>query len=166
VDFLVANAEYLPLKSESANCIILGELLEHLSEPDKVLIEVRRVLKAGASFLIISTPNAERFRKTKTRTYTDTCLMPKNKLDKFKFGANTHVFEFTKEELLSLLSKNHYEILYFTYLWLVPPFSLLYKIPLPSRFIRRIETMLLNVPAIAQKLSSDMICVVTRSSFS
>ncbi len=47
-DFLVANAEYLPFKSGSANCVYLGEILEHLSEPAEVLREAGRVLRAGA----------------------------------------------------------------------------------------------------------------------
>jgi len=167
VDFLVANAEYLPFKSKSASCIYLGELLEHLSKPTKVLNEVKRVLKTG-SFSIISTPNVEHFArrarahfaKTKIRTYTDARSMSNNELEKLEFGADTHVFEFTKSELLSLLS-NHYKILWFKYLWLIRPLTLLYRIPLSPKLIRRIETILLNIPIIGRKLASNMVCMVT-----
>jgi ubiquinone/menaquinone biosynthesis C-methylase UbiE len=157
-DFVVGNAEYLPFRSGSANCVYLGELLEHLSEPAEVLRETSRVLRAGA-FSIISTPNAERFRSTTKETYADVSKMSKVALDRLKFGANTHVFEFTKEELLTLLS-TQFRILCFKYLWFVPPISLLYKIPLPTKIIRKIEMLILCISAIAPKLAADMVCIV------
>jgi ubiquinone/menaquinone biosynthesis C-methylase UbiE len=158
VDFLVANAEYLPFKSQSAACIYLGEFLEHLSEPLKVLEEVKRVLSV-LSFAIVTTPNVERFRKTKSRTYVETCLVPKNALDKLKFGADTHVFEFKRAELLSLLSVD-FEVVFFKYLWPISPISFLYKMPFSSRTIREIETALLGILPLGRKLASDMICIV------
>lgn len=158
-DFLIANAECLPFKFESIRCVYIGELLEHLSEPDKVLREVKRVSKSGNSFSIISTPNVERFGKKRMRTYTSMRLMAKNKIDTLKYGADTHVFEFTREELLSLLSK-YFRITSFKYLWLAPPLSLLYKVQLSPILIRRIETKLLSIRRFAQKSASDMFCVI------
>jgi SAM-dependent methyltransferase len=46
----------LPFKDNSFECVILGEVIEHLPDPDFALSEIRRVLKKGG-VLIISTPN-------------------------------------------------------------------------------------------------------------
>lgn len=158
-DFIVANAEYLPFRSGSVDCIILGELLEHLSEPTKVLDEVRRLLKARA-FSIISTPNAECFGSARKRTYANIIVMPRDALDRLKFAPATHVFEFAKEEFLALLT-SRFEVLYFKYLWLAPLTSLPYRIPIPSKIIRRSETEILNIPGLGQKLARDMVCMIT-----
>ncbi len=43
-------------KDDAFDCIILGEVIEHVPDPDFLLKEIRRILKKGG-FLIISTPN-------------------------------------------------------------------------------------------------------------
>jgi SAM-dependent methyltransferase len=46
----------LPVASESADVVIMSELIEHLVDTDSALDEVMRVLKPGGS-LLLSTPN-------------------------------------------------------------------------------------------------------------
>lgn len=46
----------LPFQNASFDCVILGEVIEHVPDPDFVLTEIHRVLKRGG-YLIVSTPN-------------------------------------------------------------------------------------------------------------
>lgn len=46
----------IPFKNDRFDCVIMGEVIEHLPDPDYILKEVRRVLKSEG-VLIISTPN-------------------------------------------------------------------------------------------------------------
>ena len=50
------DAPGLPVRSESADVVIMSELIEHLVDPDSALDELFRVLKPGGS-LLLSTPN-------------------------------------------------------------------------------------------------------------
>jgi SAM-dependent methyltransferase len=50
------DAPGLPVASESADVVIMSELIEHLLDTDAALDEVMRVLKPGGS-LLLSTPN-------------------------------------------------------------------------------------------------------------
>lgn len=55
VEFVYAEAATLPFGDEAFDSAILGELLEHLVDPRRVLAEARRVLRPGGS-VIITTP--------------------------------------------------------------------------------------------------------------
>lgn len=52
---VVADAQNIPIKSNSIDCVKCTELLEHVESPENVLTEVARVLKPGGA-LIISMP--------------------------------------------------------------------------------------------------------------
>ena len=46
----------LPLRDGSVDCVVAGEIIEHVPDPDQMLTEIHRVLAPGGS-LVISTPN-------------------------------------------------------------------------------------------------------------
>ena len=46
----------LPLDDASMECVVAGEIIEHVPDPDHLVREVRRVLQPGG-MLIVSTPN-------------------------------------------------------------------------------------------------------------
>lgn len=46
----------LPFSNASMNCVVAGEIIEHVPDPDHLLREIRRVLKPGGT-LVLSTPN-------------------------------------------------------------------------------------------------------------
>jgi SAM-dependent methyltransferase len=53
----LANVEkVLPFKDESFDCVIFGEAIEHLIDPDAALQNISRVLKRGGQ-LVLTTPN-------------------------------------------------------------------------------------------------------------
>jgi len=55
VDFMVANGSSLEFEADSFDTVLLGEVLEHLAVPGKLLDEACRVLKPGGR-VVITTP--------------------------------------------------------------------------------------------------------------
>jgi glycosyltransferase 2 family protein len=55
-EFIIADAQNLPFKSETVNKIICAEIIEHLNEPEQMIAEAQRLLKNGGS-IVITTPN-------------------------------------------------------------------------------------------------------------
>lgn len=56
VSFLVADAQKLPFKDGEFDLAVSFEFIEHIKKPEKLLHEVKRVLKRKGTF-ILSTPN-------------------------------------------------------------------------------------------------------------
>lgn len=57
INAVTANAEErLPFDDESFDCVVFGEVLEHLVDPDRALQNISRVLRKGGS-LVVTTPN-------------------------------------------------------------------------------------------------------------
>ena len=52
---ILADAQNIPLSSNTVDCVKCTELLEHVEYPERVLNEISRVLKHGG-ILILSTP--------------------------------------------------------------------------------------------------------------
>jgi len=79
IKFVKADAHYLPFKENSFNCAILGDMLEHVKDPVKVIKEAYRVSK----YIYITVPNEWEWDETKRpfqfaphiRFYTETSLM-------------------------------------------------------------------------------------------
>ncbi len=50
--FFLADASHLPFDDESFDTIIMNDAMEHVAEPEKVLMEVMRVLRKGGNVFI------------------------------------------------------------------------------------------------------------------
>jgi len=57
IDFVVGDAENLPFKQNSFDTIICSEVIEHVPQPNILLIEANRVL-SNNGFMILTAPNA------------------------------------------------------------------------------------------------------------
>lgn len=90
VSFALADATALPLASGAAEAYVSLETIEHLTNDDKFLAEVRRVLQSGGVF-VCSTPN---------RLVTN----PGKSLDD-KPANKYHVREYSLTEFVELLKK-------------------------------------------------------------
>jgi uncharacterized protein (TIRG00374 family) len=55
-EFIIADSQYLPIKSSRADKIICAEIIEHLKNPQLLVNEIGRVLKNGGT-VVITTPN-------------------------------------------------------------------------------------------------------------
>lgn len=91
--------EELPYQNNEFDTVYLGELIEHVSNPGKVLSEINRILKKDG-VLIIDTPNAYNFKK----------LIKYLLQREENLGDPTHVILFTPGSLTSLLRENGFRI--------------------------------------------------------
>jgi ubiquinone/menaquinone biosynthesis C-methylase UbiE len=88
---ILADACYLPFKTESLNLVIASEILEHLNSPETAADEILRVLRKGGK-AIVSTPYKEKLRYA-------LCIHC-NQVTPI----NAHLRSFDKEALSSLFS--------------------------------------------------------------
>ena len=58
---LVADSFKLPFQSDSVDCVIASEIIEHVIDPKQFLMELFRVVKKGGK-VVISTPYKEKIR--------------------------------------------------------------------------------------------------------
>ena len=89
LQFLVGNTSAIPLENNSVDIVISFETVEHHNEHDKMMLEIKRVLKPSG-MLIISTPDK--------LTYSD----------KRNYKNEFHVKELYKQEFKNLIA-NYFE---------------------------------------------------------
>ena len=162
LDFVVGNVEKLPIKSESYDGVILGELLEHVSMPETIISEVHRILKPGR-YLFISTPNGERLTPKRRRSYIHLKNIKRN-WKGIEFAPVDHVFEFQKEELKNLILDSNFELISIKLIGLARILiPILCSFPLPITFIRRIERALVRIPLIQRKIAGTLMCICRKT---
>ncbi len=103
-EYVVANATAIPLKDNSVDTITAFEVIEHLAEPEWLLDECRRVLRAGGS-LSLSSPNPAHLINRLKKAFLGVPIPPK-----IWAGNIYHVREFTPEEMLSFLSSKGFDV--------------------------------------------------------
>jgi len=54
-NFILASAYNMPLKNNSIDCAVLSDVIEHVREPERLLKEIKRLLRNNGK-LVISTP--------------------------------------------------------------------------------------------------------------
>ena len=156
--FVVGNVESIPVYSESFDGVILGELLEHTSRPEKMINEAKRVLKPGG-YLFITTPNGQRVTPKKRMTYSKLKSIERD-WKGIEFSPDQHVFEFVKEELGELVLTLKLELVSLRYMGLVRSFApILCKTPLPISLLRKIDDVLVQIPFIQRKIGGVLVCV-------
>jgi len=104
--FFIGNIEEIefPFKDRVFDIIIIGDVLEHLVSPDKVLLMLKKYLKKNGQ-LIVSLPNFRHYsilKKiifNKTFEYEDSGILDK-----------THLRFFCKKDMVKLFEKNGYKV--------------------------------------------------------
>ena len=99
--FIQGNANKIPFAPISFDSVFIGETIEHVIDQDKVIKEIKRVLKPNGE-LILTTPNMVSLR---------------NRI-KFVFGKQIdynkgHINLLIKKQLIELLETNGFGIVYF-----------------------------------------------------
>ncbi len=56
IDWLVSDIEHLPFENESFDVLHVGEVIEHVIDPQSALSEWKRVIRPGG-YLVVTTPN-------------------------------------------------------------------------------------------------------------
>lgn len=74
VKFLLADACALPFEAESFDTVVLGEVLEHLTHPERALGEAKRVLREGGR-VIVTVPYGLNAYPDHKRTYYPISLL-------------------------------------------------------------------------------------------
>lgn len=74
--YVVGSAEVLPFKTNSLDCIVMSEVIEHIYEPTVVYKEIHRMLKDGGYFLVTH-PNKYNFLDTLIENIKENTLVRK-----------------------------------------------------------------------------------------
>ncbi len=112
-EYLTADAQTLPFKNNSFNCIICSEVIEHLPYPEKAVSEFHRVL-ADKGRLIITTPNWHSWYGIARRA-AELCS------GKPVTSANQPIDNWYTYSRLSNLLKDKFDILNKCGIWYFPP---------------------------------------------
>jgi len=73
IKWVNAAAEYLPFPDNSFNTTCLGEMMEHVPNPQLAALEAVRVLKPGAKLLIVNQDKSKEFRPGTVRHTMNPC---------------------------------------------------------------------------------------------
>lgn len=106
---LVASLEHLPFRQQSFDLVLLGEVLEHVAYPDRLLAGVRDLLQPDG-MLIATTPNGSRML---TGLPTLSQVRDRGRLlaGQFQPGADGHQFLLSGSELRQLVRATGFEVL-------------------------------------------------------
>ena len=115
-DFLCLQSigEYLPLASDSFDCILLSEVIEHLEAPQTSIREAARVLRSGGR-LLVTTPNYRSLWPIMERAVDMMNMAP-------KMAGEQHISRFHPASLKRLLVDSGLGVEYFGTIYNLSPF--------------------------------------------
>lgn len=106
VNFVCASGLHTPFKNECFDNVHLGQIIEHLLNPEVLLKETKRILKENGRVIIV-TP----LRPLETRYSIKDRERVISKVSKYDSSPTQHVFEFTPSELEELLKNCGFNVL-------------------------------------------------------
>lgn len=101
VEFIVADAHRLPFKEANFDVVISTESLEHLVSPEKVLLQIRRVLVPGGELIVEMDSGSLLFR---TVWYLWTRLGPG------RVWMGSHLTKFDSKKLVNMIASSGFII--------------------------------------------------------
>ena len=104
--FFFNDKNPLPFEDNFFDCIIAGEIIEHIYDTDFFLSEIRRVLKPEGK-LLISTPNLASFGR---RLLLFFGINPIIEISPNQDDSSGHIRYFTVKSLNQLLKKHHFKV--------------------------------------------------------
>ncbi|HET9910071.1 MAG TPA: class I SAM-dependent methyltransferase [Anaerolineales bacterium] len=115
-DFMCIQSigELLPLASDSFECILLSEVIEHLEQPQISIKEAARVLRPGGR-LLVTTPNYRSFWPLMERAVDMLNMAP-------KMAGEQHISRFHSKSLKNLLIESGLKIDYLGTIFFLSPF--------------------------------------------
>jgi 2-polyprenyl-3-methyl-5-hydroxy-6-metoxy-1,4-benzoquinol methylase len=175
--FLCTDAEGLPFKNDSFDLVICSEVIEHVGDPQKVIKEIRRILKSSGN-LIITTPNGNCLLFIFHKTFENFLRIPANERKRMLYSTLGHLFLFREKEIESLLANCGFRQSIKTRIYSlalgqsIPPaklesvfhsrrilwFPKLFKF-IPLSIFGRIEIRINSLPIIGSLLGRDLIYV-------
>jgi len=143
LNFLPVNAEQLPFANNSFDVVVSIETIEHLKNHENFLVECRRVMKDGGTF-ICSTPNKE--------------VMPLNPTSPEKPSNPFHIKEYSVEEFQQLLSRYFKNVDLYGY-------TRHKERGMREKLIGTIESLVYSLPAVFQTVVIKVVAAVTTVAF-
>jgi len=130
-DFLIADAEQLPYKTESFDKIVCSSSLEHFSDDVKALREMNRVLKRNGVILIT----------------TDSSSYPMEENLRMKHRTQCHVINYySLDKIFKKLEQSHFKLLSSKYLLNSVLTTFFYRLVIKTygKFYRQLLVLLLG----------------------
>ncbi|MBI3663826.1 MAG: class I SAM-dependent methyltransferase [Acidobacteria bacterium] len=154
-----ANAEALPFADDAFELVVWGEMIEHVAYPEKVLGEIRRVLRPGGH-LVLSTPNGRRLH-TGLPTFGQVADRAALVTKQFKPDSDGHLFLFAQGELEALLGASGFRLRVHRYYgtpWLTGRLGFRHWMRwMPPRWRQAFDQFTLNMPGISRVLAEGQV---------
>jgi len=103
-----ASIETFPFRPNTFDVVLLGEVIEHVAYPERLLRDLARLLAPGG-VLVLTTPNGERFH-TGLPTLGDVTNRGQLVARQFRPDADGHLFLLTRGELVTLIENAGLEV--------------------------------------------------------
>lgn len=122
--FVQGSGTTIPFCEGTFDLVILGEIIEHVAEPEVLIREASRVLK-NHGVLLVTTPNGASFL-SKLPCYEERGNLMALRERQFGPDADDHLFLFRPGELRGLLARERMRVIRWRYgkTWLFNTFSL------------------------------------------
>jgi len=157
---VVGSADALPVRPNSFDAAILGELLEHCADPQTIVRQAQTVVKPGG-ILVITTPNGN-YRGSHQPLYSPE-LASVEQLDSQQFGpaGEDHLFAFSREALVELLTACGLRILRCGYTGSVVYSDQLRALKrlLPVRWLELLSSLINKLPWLNKLLSYTLVAI-------
>jgi SAM-dependent methyltransferase len=111
IDFKYANAERLPLEKNSFDMIMLHDVLEHLHDSPRDLLNDLLELAKPNGLLFVTVPNAVNIRKRKDVIFGKTNLPPFEGYYWYPGSWRGHIREYVQNDLVKLSEYLNLEVL-------------------------------------------------------
>ena len=158
-----ASLEAPPFRS-GFDIVLLGEVIEHVAHPDRLLATLRELLTPGG-WLVLTTPNGDRFH---TGLPTLSQIQDHNALEskQFKPDADGHLFLLTRDELRAETAKaglDRIEHQYFSTPWVTGrlKFRVLTRF-LPLAISSGLDRAFLKTNVLARRFAEGQMIVAQR----
>lgn len=163
LDLCIADSNSLPFGSDSFDCVLLLEIIEHVKYPEKILREAHRILRKGG-LLILSTVNKKRVT-SRSKSFNE---FKRDRLLDRPFATNTakgseHLFELTDDECHNILVESGFVI---HSSWTIAFMGMYLLIPIFKRFpqniLRNVSNAFLKISPIKEMLGFDIVIIAQK----
>ncbi len=166
--YLAANIDTIHLR-EKVDAIILGELIEHVKDPEHTLRHCHTLLNPGG-ILVVTTPNKRSpyytfFRRLPSfEGFKKMPPLKKKKITEYTKDRHGHIFLFTADELERTLKSTGYDVLelsWFRTPFILPLFAPLHHL-LSGGTITAVDGVLSTFPFLGERLSQTLFTVARK----
>jgi len=167
VGCISASIEAFPFLQRTFDVVLLGEVIEHVAYPERLLHDLARLLVPGGT-LVLTTPNGERLHAG-----LPTLGAVKNRQDiaarQFLPDADGHLFLLTRQELLALMADAGFQVVshkFFSTPWVTGRLMARHVSRfLPVRARAGLDRLTVGLPVLGRWLSEGQLVVArTRTS--